>query len=147
MSWVFRKAKKNPAMGGLIGFFSGLVIGFLIYFLPMRLYVVNGTMQYSHYMVIGSPNYELPNGASVDVEIPWGKCMVVNETKRTMVVEEVIYGGYFGGDTWWVEPDEHRLINKSTIDYFFDDEPPDEISVNSSTDEVVRMWLRKKRGN
>lgn len=136
---------KPPAGGGGIGFTIGL--GFIIYaFVGLsRCYVVTGDLEYTQYLVFGTAEYQIEGGATIDVEISSGHCFVINETSGEIVVEEIVYGAIFGGSTDWVYPGEGEEIKGGRISYFFDDEPPDEISVSDATDEVSKLWLRKRR--
>ncbi len=142
---VAKTLKKQPGGGGLIGGFLGLGLFIWVMLGPSRLYVVTGDEEYVHYLVFGATQYELPNGETINMEIGSGEFFVINETDKPVVVEEVVYGAIFGGDTDWVYPMEGEPMVGGTVDYFFDNEPPDEISVDSGTDEVTRYWLRKKR--
>ncbi len=145
-SKIAKKVGKQAGGGGVIGFFVAVALIIYGFIGPSRLYVVNGDKEYSHYMVFGSPEYQFDGGTTILVEIAGGESFVINETKRDIVVEYVIYGGYgFGGETDWIYPNTGETVEKGTIDYFFDDEPPDEISVGEKTDEVVRLWLRERR--
>lgn len=145
-SLITKKSKGNGAVGGFVGFLAGAILVILMLVLPGRLYVVTGDSEYSHYMVFGSPEYELPSGDMFKIDMSYDQCCVVNETDKPVVIEEVVYGGYgFGGDTDWVEPDEAEYMPDHRIFYFFDDGPPDEIMVNDDSEETVRLWLRKRR--
>lgn len=142
-----QKKKQNGAIGALIGFFTGIILLFSLVFGSSRAYVVTGDGEYEHYMVLFGPEYEMPNGEQGILEMPYDYCFVINETEEPIVIEEVKYGGYgFSGSTKWVQPKDYQLIDNHKIDYFYDNKPPSEISTRgSSSDVVVRKWLRKKR--
>jgi hypothetical protein len=104
---------------------------------------VTGEQEYSHYLVFGSPDYELEKGKIINVDIPFGNCFVINDSDRDIVIEYVIYGGFsFGDDTDWIYPQTGELVDEGKVDYFFDEEPPDEVSVSDGTDQVIKVWLR-----
>jgi hypothetical protein len=142
---IAKKMNKQPAGGGVIGFFLGFALVVFAFIGPSRLYVVSGDDEYAHYMVFGTPEYTIDGGATISVEIGSGECFVINETSGDIVIEEIVYGGIFGGDTDWIYPGEGEAVEGGSIHYFFDDEPPDQISVNDGTDEVTKLWLRKRR--
>ena len=144
-TFIAKKMNKPPGGGGGIAFLIWIIFIIYMFIGPSRLYVVNGVKKYSHYIVFGSPEYTLADGQIVTVKISSGHCFVINETNRDMVVEEIVYGGIFGGDVDWIYPHTGEEVEGGKIDYFYDDEPPDEISVSSSTDEVTRLWLREAR--
>ena len=138
--------RKNPAAGGILGFFVG--IGILVYMLvgPSRVYVVTGEMEYDHYMVLGSPDFEMTDGQKVAVDIPTGHCLVINNTEKRIMIEEIIYGGHgFSPSPFQISGMKYDLVETGSIDYFFDDSPPDEISVSDGTDQVSKFWLRRAR--
>ena len=146
LSQITKRLKGNGATGGLVGFLLGAVLVILILVLPGRMYIVTGDAEYVHYMVFGSPEYEMESGEKLKLIMNYNQCCVVNETDKPVVIEEVVYGGYgFGGDTDWVEPGKAEFMPDHRIFYFFDDGPPDEIMVNDDSEETIRLWLRKRR--
>jgi len=145
LGWFTKKKFSGPAPGVLIGFFAGVALIFTTFLLPTRAYVVTGDGEYVHYMVFGTPEYETLSGEKVKLEVQYDECYVINETENPVVIEEAIYGGYFGGSTNWVEAGEYEIMENHTIHYFYDNEPPDEISVNDDSEPETRLWLRKKR--
>ena len=145
-SLISKKRSGNGAVGGFVGFLVGAILVILVLALPGRLYVVTGDAEYSHYMVFGSPEYELPSGDMFKISMDYEQCCVINEMDKPVVIEEVVYGGYgFGGDTDWVHPGEAEYMPDHRIFYFYDDGPPDEIMVNDDSEETIRLWLRAKR--
>ena len=72
--------------------------------------------------------------------------IVMNESDTVIVIEEVIYGSFHIGDgNIWVDRGEFAVIDGGRIHYFYDNEPPEEISTKNDDDYEVRWWLRKKR--
>lgn len=140
---LFKRLGKNAGVGSLIGFFTG--IGLMLYMLIglPRLYVVTDRETYEHYMVIGSTTFDLADGKKADVNISFGSCMVINNTERSVYLEEVVYGFVvFPPPPDEIPPMSVDLFETRTIDYFFDDAPPDEISVSEGSDSVSKFWLR-----
>lgn len=138
-----KKLNKNPGPLGGTGAIIGLIVGVAFIFVPQRVYVVTGDMEYSHYVNLWASEYQIEGGSTVSLETKFAQCALINETDEFLIVEEVIYGGYgFGGDTYWVEPKTMYTIDSKTVDYLFDDEPPNEISVSDNSDEITKIWVR-----
>ena len=96
----------------------------------------------------GEQSYKLKNGKDIPVVIEGKHCMVINDWDKPVVMEFMLYGGYgFGGDTKWIHPQEAELFEENKVFYFFEDGPPEEISVRGGDDaeEYTRLWLRNKR--
>ncbi len=148
-TWIGKKISKtnNGAGAGIIGFFLGIGFIFTMFFTCGRLYVVTGDAEFTDYFVLSSTDYEMRTGESVRIEFEDGfQTMVINNWSKPVIVEAVVYGGYgFGGDTYWLDPQEADFFEESRIFYFYDDEPPNEITINSDDDEITRLWLRNKR--
>lgn len=146
LGWITKKIKGSGAIGGLIGFFIGFALVMFVAFGSRRAYVVIGDQEYVHYMVFGSPEYSTKAGTKVVLNMNYDECYVINESEDPVVIEEAVYGGYgFGGATHWVQAGEQGIMSEHKIDYFYDNEPPDEISVSDDSEQTVRLWLRKKR--
>ena len=145
-SYLFKLMKKRGIVGGTIGFFIGFALSVFLFVIARSLYVVTGDGECSSYYVYGAPTFEMKSGESVKVDLPMAQSMVINESDTVIILEKVAYGGYFfGGEDYWVEPGEYEIIEAGRIHYFFDDEPPEEISSNSGSDQEFRWWLRNKR--
>jgi len=81
----------------------------------------------------------------MNITIEFGRLMVINDSNDTLVLEEVKYGAIFAGDTEWIYPGNSTTAEGVRVHYFFDNEPPDEIHIDSDSDEEIRWWPRKKR--
>ncbi len=143
---LFKFLKKKGISGGIIGFFVGAAIVVVYIIIPARAYVVSGTDECDHFVVLGSPDFEMSNGQKISVNIPSGFCLVINDTEDRIMIEEVVYGGFGFSPS----PDEISgmtadVVETHAIDHFFDDVPPDEISVSEGSDEISRFWLRRAR--
>lgn len=147
-AWLTKKIGKNGSIGGLIGFFIGIGFVFLMILMAGRLYVVTGDAEFSDYLVYGEQHYTLQNDSIVTIQINRGNCMVINDWEKPVIVEFMKYGGYgFGGDTEWIDPTESKIFEEPKIFYFYEDGPPEEISVRGgdNSEEYIRLWLRNKR--
>lgn len=143
---LFKKTRNKGGVGGLLGFFIGAAFVLVMLLLAGRLYVVTGDAQFDDYLVYGTPEFEMSNKEKVSVHLEGTQCMVINDWDKPVIVEYVVYGGYgFGGDTKWIDPSESSVFDHRKVFYFYDDEPPSEISIKSNDDEVTRLWLRNKR--
>jgi hypothetical protein len=143
---IAKMMKKAPGGGGVIGFFVGFALLVVLLIVPSRAYVVTGETDCDEYIVFGSPEYEMTGGEKVTIAIPSGQCMVINNTTDRVMVEEVVYGGYgFSPSPWQVSGMKYGFFETGTIDYFFENSPPDEISVSDGADEVSKWWLRRAR--
>ena len=147
-AFISKKLGKGGSIGGLLGFFIGFGAFLAIIFLAGRVYVVTGHEEFDDYMIFGTQSYQLNDSITVNIELQNGQCMVINSWDTPVIVEYMKYGGYgFGGDTEWVKPAEFKVFEERKIFYFYDDAPPEEISVRGgdSSDEYIRLWLRSKR--
>jgi len=143
---LFKLMKKTAAAGGIIGFFVGVTLFILYFIIPSRTYVVSGEAEFDHYVVFGSPEYEMSDGQKITIDIPSGYCLVINDTEDRIMIEEVIYGGYgFSPSPNEISGMTADYVETGAIDHFFDDVPPDEISVSNDSDEISRFWLRRAR--
>lgn len=143
---IAKKLKRNPAGGATIGFFLAFAFVLVMLLGASRFYVVTGDQEYNHYLVYGDAEYKSNSGAIVTVEDRYGWCNIYNETTKTLAVEEVQYGGIsFGNSMYYVEPGEMQAVEGTSIDYFWDDSPPDELSVGEGQDMALKLWLRDKR--
>ncbi len=122
-----------------------LIFGIAVVVISGTVYVVNEDLSYSSYVIYGSPEFEFSNGEKVVLDVPIQKSWVLNNSATGLIIEEVIYSSYtLGGatDDKAVLPMSYVETDGWSVDHFFDDIPPDEISVDQSTGSVSRYWLR-----
>ncbi len=144
--FISKKWSGNAALGGVFGFFIAFAAFIIPFLMAGRLYVVKGDADYEHYFVFSMTDYTTKSNKVIDVDIHGTQCMVINDWEKPVVVEFVIYGGFgFGGDTEFVQPDEGRYFEENKVYYFYDEEPPSEITIKTDEDKVRRLWLRNKR--
>jgi hypothetical protein len=146
LGWLWKKMKKRPIVGRTLGFFLGFAFVFIMILGASRLYVVHGDDDYTHYLVYGDGTYTMKDGSIQSFRDNYGYFWVINEAPFNLVAEEVVYGGFsFSSNTTTIFSGEMEQVEGSKIYYFFDVEPPDEINVDSNSDQVIRFWLRKRR--
>ncbi|MDX2359187.1 MAG: hypothetical protein QNK23_00180 [Crocinitomicaceae bacterium] len=141
-AWLWKIMKKKPVAGGTIGFFIACIVVTGIVVVPSNVYVINEGKDYTHYWVYSSDTqYERSNGESVEITIRQTQCMIINDTQDDYALESVIYGFGFADDKK-IGAMSAIVLSRSKIDYFFDEEPPETISTESSASAVTRTWLR-----
>ena len=145
-AFIWKKLNKNSVAGGTIGFFIGFALCVVLFVIARSMYVVTGDGEFSSYYVYGTPEYTMENGDIVTIDLPMAQSIVMNESDTVIVIEEVIYGSFHIGDgNIWVDRGEFAVIDGGRIHYFYDNEPPEEISTKNDDDYEVRWWLRNKR--
>ncbi len=143
---IFRKVKKQGggAIGFLIGFFLGPALSaFIIMYGNTNVYVVNGPGNYTKYAAYGTSDYKM-SGKTIKIDSKAQTMLIINDSKSNLVLEEIIYGGF-------AFPSNHDIFAGETyaskevysIDYFFDDAPPESLSADAKT--VKQYWLRVRR--
>jgi hypothetical protein len=138
----FIKRKKYVA-GGFTVFFTGMILFTGIIMMNSRVYVVTGNKACTRYAMYGTAEYKMQDGTSLKLEMPFQKCMIVNDCPEEVVVEKVIYG-YNGNSKDKIVKPYRALITKAmAMDYLFDQRPPTSITSKSSGAEV-RYWLRMR---
>jgi hypothetical protein len=140
-AFLWKKMKKNPVAGGTIGFFIGIVPAVMLGVMSTGLYIVDGSDSYSEYWVYGSPTYTTAEGEEITIENEMAEWTVINDSEEDLVIEQVIYGSMAIPEDRFLSPGESMVID-GTIHHFFGDTPPDEISTESSSSSVYRLWLR-----
>lgn len=141
-AFLWKKMKKKPVAGGTIGFFIGIVPAVMLGVMSTGLYVVDGEGSYSEYWVYGSPTYTTAEGDEITIENEMAEWTLINDSDAELVIEHVIYGmDAKVPDDIFLDPGESTVL-EGKLSYFFDNEPPDEISTQSSSNSVYRKWLR-----
>lgn len=139
---IAKKTDKLLAGGFTIGFLVGLGLALFFILGASRLYILHGGEDYSHYVVYGDGDYTLENGAIIHFEDRYGRSNVINDSQDRYGCEEIVYAIFSMSNNYYIlEPGELESIDASSIDYFFDNEPPDEIPVADRSERVSRYWL------
>lgn len=141
-AFLWKKMKKKPVAGGTIGFFIGTVPAVMLAVMSTGLYVVDGEDSYSEYWVYGSPTYTTAEGEEITIENEMAQWTIINDSEEDIVIEYVIYGMDASiPDDMFLDPGDYEVID-GKIHHFFGDTPPDEISSESSSNSIYRLWVR-----
>lgn len=141
--WLWKKMKKNPVGGGVIGCFVGIIAATGILVVPSHAYVVHGDNDYSQYLVYSNTTYTTSENKLIHIGIKQTQCAVINDSDTDYSIQTVIYGFGFGS-VETLEAHSHLILEYSRIDHFFDDVPPETIEIEVG-ENVSVLWLRKQR--
>jgi hypothetical protein len=140
-AWIWKKFKKKPVAGGTVGFFIGLIPIVMLAVLPTKAYIVFGEADYSTYWVYGAKSYTLHTGETVEITSSNLESTVINDSKKRIEIEEVVYGnGFYEPEITQIFKGEMVVFDKD-ISFFFDDEIPNQIEVEAGK-YAIRLWMR-----
>ena len=118
-------------------------------------YVVKSKEVTDHYKAYESVNFEISNGNFVPISGDTST-YIVNESDMTLILEEVFYG-IGSGDRYFSESPEMSMEIKphdtevvefytynASIDHFFADVPPSEVTQDEKSKGMIALWLREK---
>ncbi|MDX2359708.1 MAG: hypothetical protein QNK23_02800 [Crocinitomicaceae bacterium] len=97
----------------------------------------------------GEINYELTDGTFATGTVGDGKTAVINNSSDSLVIETVEYGdGDFTGNLprIMLPCSFHNVYIADEFNYYFDNEPPEEMLVEENKTLTV-YWLRRMNGN
>ena len=107
-----------------------------------------------HFKVFIRSDIEV-NGEILNLSTEEGS-YIINESEMSLVLQEVFYGSSTNDRSFYKENEKTILIEPKaveivpvdsfgvSIDYFFDDEPPTEISLEEGKSGAVKTWLREQ---
>jgi hypothetical protein len=136
LCWIgYKKSKRWIMMTGVLS--SGLIYGGL-QVCGVQVYVFSRQEGLNTYRMIGSHTWELENGREITAEFEEiVKVVIINNSSRELTLEELVYSpsGYGlplsdpEGDVLYIKPFSSESISlpHNRIDYFFDEEIPEEI--------------------
>lgn len=143
---ILKKLKVSPKGSVITGLIVGLVVGVIVIMSAGRIYVVHGIDDHKTMLVYGSPTYEFDNGYKLKLEMGSLEGYIINEMDEPLVLEEVIYTtSYYGGSEAvhvLCHPKSITEMPGVGIDYYFDNEPPMEITMSENQSEASKYWLR-----
>ncbi|MDX2362724.1 MAG: hypothetical protein QNK23_18080 [Crocinitomicaceae bacterium] len=157
----YSKNSKTNDIGNIAAFVGAVIIIAFAWIGSGQVYMIDQDFNVGSYRTWGAIHVELDNGKVIS-EINTDRVTVINNTSTPLFIEKIIYGG---GSSHYTEKDyldsDSNIVNsnyngfdvfpytaasiyleRKSIDYFFDDEIPDEIRVPLGSGEV-NYWLRK----
>ncbi|MDX2359519.1 MAG: hypothetical protein QNK23_01845 [Crocinitomicaceae bacterium] len=162
ITFKYTKGKGAKRFGLIMAFVIAVVLSILGWQGTAPVYVIDKDYNISEMRLIGGIEYALDNG-KVITEIPIRKVSIINNSDQAFFLEKVEYGA---GDRIYssqeVYDSDSNLVSSSNIgydifpytaasfflflgqkkiDYFMNDEAPNEIS--SSLSGEVKYWLRE----
>jgi uncharacterized membrane protein (DUF485 family) len=141
LALLWKKMKKKPVAGGTIGFFLAFILFAVMYVMPTNVYVVKGDKEYSKYALLGDGSYTTTSGSEIQLKGVLAECDLINDTNEGVVVEQVIYGFALANNKL-IEPGEVMRFESTSIEYFFDNEPPETIETSSTASGVYKNWIQ-----
>lgn len=142
-AWVWKKFKKKPVGGGTLGFFLGTIPTVMLVVLPSKVQIVNGPKSYSTYWAYGKCTYTSQNNKTVQVKSSNLQTAIINDSKSTVEIEEIVYGNPFYEPKIITLKTGEITVLESDISFFFDQKIPDQIDVEFGKF-AIEYWLREK---
>lgn len=142
LAWVWRLMGRKSEIGGLIGFLVGIIGSMIVWGEAQRVYIVKGEKNYSRYVLYGKKDYKMSNGTPLKL-ITGDSGLLVNDYDQPLEIVKVFYGKFAFPEVTKVKAYRVNRIGESSVDHFFDDEPPK--SVSSSSEEAARIWVRRMK--
>ena len=140
--FLFKKMKKSGGLGGILGGFIGFASVIFFLFVQKHVYIITKGNQYAHNVVLGTKNYTMNNGKVINIDNLNTNGLVVNDSNAILAIEEVVYGAVYYPDIIEIGAMSMYEVSQVTIDYLFEDAPPEEISKETTAETVTRLWLR-----
>ncbi len=143
----FRKRKVKHAL--LWGLFTAAFIAIAVEttidkLIQGKVYIVNRDGETNVYRLFSrSPYHKTKEGKRLYV--PDYQVVVINEMNQDLVLEKVLYGSSYFGESATSEIIPVNSVYTPTvdnIDYFLDDTPPESVGGNTIYSSEVRVWLR-----
>jgi hypothetical protein len=145
--YLVRSMKGSQKAGGWIGVSIGLIGAIFLIMSAGRIVVVTSPDDAGSYLVYGSPTYEFSNGYELNLTMESMEGYVINDSKLELVLEKIIYStGYIMNDDYdiLIKPMSITKMPGMSVDYYFNDLPPDEIELSQGTDSETRYHLRTR---
>ena len=112
-----------------------------------RITVIKSKEDHGTYLVYGSPKYTFSDGTPLKLDMGSNKGYVINDSDMELVLEKVVYTtSYASGDYYdiLIKPMSVTQMPGFSVNYYFDNIPPDEIEVSQSSGDVTKYWLRTR---
>lgn len=146
--FLLKKIKAGQKAGVITGLFVGIIVGTVMIMMAGRAVVIRGLDDYGTYFIYGSPDYEFSNGASIALDMGANETYILNDTDMELVLEEYVYTTNYFADYDYTDmlilPMSITKMPGFKVNYYFDERPPDEITVSENSGDVTKYWLRTK---
>ncbi|HTF06451.1 MAG TPA: hypothetical protein VK826_20605 [Bacteroidia bacterium] len=155
LCWIgYKRSKRWIMMAGILS--SALIFGFL-QVCAVQVYIFSKQEGVQAFRMLGSHTWELENGRKITAEFQEiVKVVIINNSSRELALEEIIYSpsgsrpkGNFKlpdpeGDVLYIKPFSSESISlpQNKIDYFFDEDIPEEIEEYGSG-RKSKYWLHE----
>ena len=145
--FTLKSLKAGQKAGTIVGLIAGALGGIMIVMMAGRAIVVTGDQKAGTYLVYGSPTYEFSNGYKLKLSMKSLEGYVLNDTDQELVLEKIIYTSSYSVEDYYdvlIEPMSITKMPGTSVHYFFNDSPPDEIETSQSSGDVSKYWLRSR---
>jgi hypothetical protein len=141
---LFKKRFKNNYGIILAIIMSALIFPFL-QLSPGKMYVITKELEVEDLRFIGSVEYQVGNKVEV-FEVDRLKIYVINNSAKELALEEIIYGSTYGvseNKIYYILPNTSGSFSlpKQEIEFFFNDEIPQEIEEYGRKGRTSKYWL------
>ena len=130
LGWLWKRMKKKPVGGAVLGFFLGMIPLAMFMVLPYNVYVLEGGKNCAHYKAMGSTSYTMKSGTKVEINESLA-CTIINDSDDSYVLDRIVFGGLSIPVKNLIEANSF-VTERGFIKYFFDDVVDDQISTESS---------------
>lgn len=143
-----KSIKAGQKAGIITGSILGIIGGMMIVMMAGRAIVVSGDKEAGTFLVYGSPTYEFSNGYKLKLTMGSLEGYVLNDTDQELVLEKIVYTTSYFTDEYLdvlIKPMSITKMPGTSVHYYFDDVPPDEIETSNSSGDVKKYWLRTRQ--
>ena len=130
LAWLWKRMKKKPSGGAVLGFFIGMIPLAILIIAPYNVYVLEGGKNYSRYKALGNTTYTMKSGTKVEIKESLA-CTIINDSDDNYVLDNIVYGGLSIPIKYLIEANTF-VTKRGSITYYFDDVIEDQISTQSS---------------
>lgn len=142
---IFFKKKLNNYYGIILAIIVSALFFPFMQLSPGKMYVITKELEVEDYRFIGSVGFSVGNKVEV-FEVDRRKIYVINNSAKELALEEIIYGSTLGlseNKLFYILPNTSSsfTLPKQEIDFFFDDEIPQEIEEYGHKGRMSKYWL------
>lgn len=144
--FLMKKMKAGQKAGIIAGSIVGILAGTAIVMMAGRIVVVKSMDEAGTYLVYGSPEYEFSNGFKMKLDMAAAESFVINDCDMELVLEKIVYSNSYVADYYdiLILPMSVTHMPSLSVNYFFNETPPDEVETSSGSSSVTKYWLRTK---